>query len=127
MDTIWGEKVTDWLQEFDKKETRITINTNEPQHDKTNKLACVWLESSQCTQWVGKDPRFLHADSENSDQADLSLRWADNHFVGFVILRLKWTRTQQILQSNIRVHPAKTDQPGPAYSLVSHHCQHQEA
>ena len=28
----------------------------------------VWSESSLCTQWVAKDPRFLHADSEDSDQ-----------------------------------------------------------
>ena len=28
----------------------------------------VWSESSQCTQWVAKDPRFLHADSEDYDQ-----------------------------------------------------------
>ena len=29
-----------------------------------------------CAQWVPKDPSFLHADNENSDQtADLSLLW----------------------------------------------------
>ena len=27
-----------------------------------------WSESSQCAQWVAKDPSFLHADSEDSDQ-----------------------------------------------------------
>ena len=30
----------------------------------------VWSESSLYTQWVAKDPRFLHADSEDSDQTD---------------------------------------------------------
>ena len=53
----------------------------EPRHDKTNKMSVcpaktqislgicpVWSESSLCTQWVAKDPRFLHADSEDSDQ-----------------------------------------------------------
>ena len=78
----------------------------EPRHDKTNKISVrpvmtqislgirpVWLESSLCAHWVAKDPRFLHADSENwSDwadaQADLSLRWAHIHFVGFVMSRL---------------------------------------
>ena len=54
----------------------------------------VWTESSLCAQWVAKDPSFLHADSEDwSDwadaQADLSPRWAHNHFVGFVMSRLK--------------------------------------
>ena len=49
----------------------------------------VWSESSLWAQWVPKDPRFLHADSEDSDQtgadaqADLSIRWAHTHFVGF--------------------------------------------
>ena len=50
-----------------------------------------------CANWVAKDPRFLHADSEDSDQTgriprlrlslrtDLSLRWAHIHFVGFVM------------------------------------------
>ena len=28
----------------------------------------VWSESSLCTQWVAKDQRFLHANSEDSDQ-----------------------------------------------------------
>ena len=30
----------------------------------------VWSESSLCAQWVAKDPRFLHADSEDSDQTE---------------------------------------------------------
>ena len=50
-------------------------------HDKTNKMNVrpaktqinmdirpVWSESSLCAQSVAKDPRFLHADSEDSDQ-----------------------------------------------------------
>ena len=28
----------------------------------------VWSESSLCSQWVAKDPSFLHADMEDSDQ-----------------------------------------------------------
>ena len=28
----------------------------------------VWSKSSLCAQLVAKDPRFLHADSEDSDQ-----------------------------------------------------------
>ena len=55
--------------------------TFKPRHDKTNKVSVrpaktqisqgirpVWSESSLCAQWVAKDPRFLHADSEGSDQ-----------------------------------------------------------
>ena len=53
----------------------IYLYTFEPPHDKTNKMACgpsedsdLRSESSLCTQWVAKDPRFLHADNEDSDQ-----------------------------------------------------------
>ena len=31
-------------------------------------IRLVWSESSLCAQWVAKDPKFLHADSEDSDQ-----------------------------------------------------------
>ena len=54
---------------------------NEPPFDKTNKVAVrpvktqislgicpVWLEPLLCVHWVAKDPTFLHADSEDSDQ-----------------------------------------------------------
>ena len=40
----------------------------------------VWSESSLCSQMVAKDPSFLHADSEDSD---LSLRWAHSYFFFF--------------------------------------------
>ena len=79
------------------------IKWSEPRHDKTNTMSVrpaktqislgirpVWSESSLCTQWVAKDLSFLHADSEGSDQADLSLCWAPRHFVGFVMSRLIW-------------------------------------
>ena len=58
----------------------------ETRHDKTNKMSVrpaktqislgirpVWSESSLCAQWVAKDPRFLHADSEDSDQTGRTL------------------------------------------------------
>ena len=50
---------------------------NEPRHDKTNKMSVrpaktgirpVYSESSLYAVWVAKDTRFLHADSEDSDQ-----------------------------------------------------------
>ena len=43
--------------------------------------------------WVAKDPRFHHADSKDSEQTGLCLRWAHTHFVGCVVLRLKSTWT----------------------------------
>ena len=61
--------IAGWHQEF------------EPRHNKTNKMSVrpaktriglgirpVWSESLLYVQWVAKDPSFLHADSEDSDQ-----------------------------------------------------------
>ena len=53
-----------------------------------------WSESSLCSQWVAKDPSFLHADNEDSDQTGRRPRliWVfagcTCHFVGFVMRRL---------------------------------------
>ena len=87
----------------------------EPPRDKTNIVTVcpaktqislgirpVWSESSLCTQWAAKDLSFLHADSEDwSDwadaQADLSLRWAHSHFVGFVM--------RQLISNLYELHP----------------------
>ena len=79
---------------------------NEPPHDKTKMTVCpvktqislgihpVWSESSLCTQLVAKDPSFLHADSEDSDQTGRMPRliWVFTgrtcHLVGFAMKRL---------------------------------------
>ena len=51
-------------------------------------------QSSLCAQWVAKDPSFLHADREDSDQTGRMSRliWVfagrTCHFVGFVMRRL---------------------------------------
>ena len=59
----------------------------------------VWSESLLCTQWVAKDPSFIHADSEDSDQTGQMPRliWVfagrTDHIVGFVMRRLiSWLR-----------------------------------
>ena len=62
----------------------LMLSKFEPQHDKTNKMIVrpvktqinlgirpVWSESSLCAHWVAKDPSFLSADSEDSDQTGL--------------------------------------------------------
>ena len=55
-----------------------------------------WSEASLCAQWVAKDQRFLHADSEDSDQTGQMLRliWVFAGrtliFLGFVMSRLKF-------------------------------------
>ena len=38
------------------------------------RLRSAWAESSLCALWVAKDPRFLHADSEDSDQTGRMFR-----------------------------------------------------
>ena len=39
-------------------------------------------ETSLCAQWLAKDPSFLHADNEDSDQTGRTC-----HLVGFVMRR----------------------------------------
>ena len=68
----------------------------EPQHDKTNKMTCA--PSKDSDQIVGsiiaKDPRYLHADCEGSDQTGRMPRliWVfagcTCHFTGIVMLWL---------------------------------------
>ena len=51
----------------------------------------VWSESSLCAQWVAKDPSFLHADSEDSDQIGRMPRliWV---FAGYKVILLVLSR-----------------------------------
>ena len=82
-------------------------NLFEPPRDKTNKMTVrpaktqisqgirqVWSESLLCVYWAAKDPSFLHADSEDSEQTARMPRliWVfagrTCHFVGFVTRRL---------------------------------------
>ena len=68
-------------------------------------------ESSLCAQWVAKDPWFLHADSEDSDQTGMPrLIWAfagrTQDFVGFVVILLIF---MIILWSWIQVLPCKVE------------------
>ena len=62
----------------------------------------VWSESSLCAQWVAKDPRFLHADSEVSDQTGQADHWAHNHFVGFVMSRLNLVIVILVFSAHVR-------------------------
>ena len=69
-------------------------NQQSGMRDQQRLIRPVWSESSLCTQWVAKDPSFLHVDSENSDQAGWMPRliWVfagrTGHFVGFVMRQL---------------------------------------
>ena len=72
--------------------------TNEPQLDKTNKMSSApskdrsaWAsaqsdQSSLSAQWVARDARFLHADSEDSDQTGLMPSWSESSLVAQVML-----------------------------------------
>ena len=99
------------------------LSTSEPQHDKTNRVTMrpaktqisqgirpVWSESSLCAQWVAKDSGFLRADSEDSDQSDLSFRWTHTHFVGFAMswLILSYrSRNVYLWSDRLRWRPAQ--------------------
>ena len=65
-----------------------TINQlNEPRHDKTNKMAVRQAKPGSFSYPLSAQWR-LWSDWADA-QADLSLRWAHTHFVGFVMSRLK--------------------------------------
>ena len=57
------------------------------------------IQSSLCAQWVAKDPKFLHADSEDSDQTRQMPRLIrvfagrTGYFVGFDVTRLIYVAT----------------------------------
>ena len=70
-------KKSNWRKWWRKKNKILAQTLN----DKTNKLTVhpaktqislgihpVWSESLLCTQWVAKDPSFLHVDSKDPDQ-----------------------------------------------------------
>ena len=96
----------------------IFITINEPRHDKTNKvtvrpaktqisLGIPSEDSDQASfaQWVAKDPSFLHADSEDSDQTGR-------------MPRLNWVfagRTLILLVLSCR----SSNVPQPAMSLIN--------
>ena len=112
---------TSLIPSFRKSRTRknkllkIQNSTNEPPHDKTNKVTVrsaktqislgihpVWSESSLCAWWVAKDPRFLHAGREDSEQTGqmprlISVFTGCTHFVGFVMSRLKYYYHKMLL------------------------------
>ena len=80
-----GRKFCVTLRPQLKHTTKLVTFTfrNEPQLDKTNKMTCApskdrsaWASAqsdqpSLSAQWVARDARFLHADSEDSDQTGL--------------------------------------------------------
>ena len=103
--------------------TRVFVlrSTYEPPDDKTNKMTVrpaktqislvihpVWSESLLCAQWVVKEPNFLYAHSDDSDQSwriprliwDFAGR--TGHFVCFVMRRFIYNL---ISKRSIAVYP----------------------
>ena len=94
--------------------------TNEPPHDKTNIMACA---SSEDSNQPGHPPSLISVFAVRMKkawvlsyplsaqrrrwsgwadaQADLSLRWAQNHFVGFVMRRLKYANSSRQINFQI--------------------------
>ena len=67
----------------------------------------VWSGSSLCAEWIAKDPRYIHADGEDSDQTGRMLRliWVFTgrtcHFIGFIMLRLILSGSQKSKRSEV--------------------------
>ena len=61
----------------------------------------VWSESSLSAQWVAKGPSFLHADSEDSDQAGRMPRliWV---FAGYTLILLVLSCRGSIMSYSVR-------------------------
>ena len=90
----------------------------EPPHDKTNKMTArpaktdqislgirpVWSESSLCAQWVSKDPSFLKADSEDSDQTGRMPRLIfAGRTVTLLVLSRRSSRNRRVLACCMRM------------------------
>ena len=72
----------------------LFLKIHEPQHDKINKMTSEDSDqprhqSSLCAQGVAKDPSFLHADSEDSNQTGRMPRLIYVIVFVFVVRRLK--------------------------------------
>ena len=80
------------------------LETYKPQHDKTSKMnvrpaktqikdasAQSAQESLLCTQWVAKNPSFLHADSEDSDQTGRTAILLVLSCHGSIMVNISWS------------------------------------
>ena len=78
----------------------------------------VWSESSLCAQWVAKGPRFLHADSEDSDQPGRMprLNWV---FAGrtLTLLVLSCRGSYCFAFSYCFVYPTDTSSDKPSHAM----------
>ena len=100
----------------------ILLTRYELPHDKTNNVAVrpvktqislgicpVWSESSLWAQWAAKDPSFLHADSEDSDQTGRMPRliWV---FAGrtVILLVLSWGGSYLVVQFKLLIAGGST-------------------
>ena len=126
----------------------ILSGADEPQYNKTNKLTCAPSEDSHqpghpsslirvfavCMKkaWVLNYPlsahRRLWSDWVDA-QADLSLRWAHTHFIGFVMMRLIYITHVELSQSSrwvevkvLQGKPPRHPQAECGFLIFSHCC-----
>ena len=92
-------------------------------------IRTIWSEFSLCSQWVAKDPSFLHADSKDSDQTGWMPRpiWVFTghtcHFVGFVMRWLMWwNMTKMYIKSDFKAVFLNLQQMGKRIRVF---CWHQ--
>ena len=67
----------------------------------------MWSESSLGAFWIAMDAKFLHANNEDFEQADLSLRWAHMLQGTFyhVVVKLRFDNKQlQLFESSLCIN-----------------------
>ena len=97
-----------------------SIPISEPRHDKTNKVSVASEgsyqpghpdQSSLCIQWVAKDSRFLHADSEDSDQTRWMprlIRVFDGRTLMLLVLSCRGSSTEVAFRTKLGIPGNKT-------------------
>ena len=108
--SIKSQEATNLLFVVILKALQAVTNDEKLSCDMTKPTSAQSDQSSMCAHWVAKYPNILHADSEDwSDwadaQADLSLRWAHSHSVGFVMPRLINDNNHQMQSHGWRLGP----------------------
>ena len=65
---LWRVIKRSWWFKMSRDMTKPTVTVRPAKTQISLGIHPVWLATSLCAYWVAKDPRFLHADSEDSDQ-----------------------------------------------------------
>ena len=82
----------------------------------------VWSESSLCVQWVAKDPNFLHADSEDSDQTGRMPRqsWVfAGRTVTLLVFSCRGSIIFEMIQKRNSCGDSETDQSNKQWEITN--------